>query len=157
MHLDTFWQLLGQTLCGQSVVEINAPKDGPVGPGEKLLGKLEDAKAQALYCLLDRIAAYGTDYMASEGLDDAEKLKKLSAADREKHLSHLNALRRVGDAARQAFWASIDSLFPEAAHTQVTAGIRDDWQVVVWKSEGSLPSIAGLVVEVRKRLDPESN
>ncbi len=126
---------------------IDVPVDDPVLPGEKLIGSISDPVTQRLMSLGKRIGTYLEDYTSTVGANNKPK----EAEEIRVHLAMVFEFARV---VRKLFWINVKTQFPEAAHHSVAAAIRENWQLVVWKSEEStdMPrEIIALIEMIKKQ------
>lgn len=146
---------------------FHAPPD-PVALGEVELGTLQSEKAKALYSLRQ---AFG---QAVERLKSPLVTAEPSA--RRPIQQELSFLWRKYKVLDELFWIAVNDEFPQVQSSEVVAGIRREWRVVIFKApqstsgpmfglapvvsvvpQGELPPevIRALIEDLRGRLPPE--
>ncbi len=107
---------------------LHAPNE-EVEPGEKVIGVIEDLRLRALFSLREntlRAAREFAEHLSVNRPTDKKRDRSL--------LTQAHTLKASLDAANSVFWQGIYQAYPEAADIGVSVGVREGWQLVVFKT-----------------------
>ena len=107
---------------------LHAP-DAPVEVGEVVLGVLEDPIARSLFSFREELINSHKKFresLSDKLPDDKKEISQLKSMVHQ----HLNRQQCID----MLFWEIVHTNFPKSRDASVSVGIREGWQVVVFKS-----------------------
>lgn len=140
--LVSLQQHLAKILLGQAAAASNVPLD-KVEPGEKVLGIITDPVVRGLWSFADHLADYLKNYLDST---KPENGKNWAPGEKEGHLNHIDEVRVIIKSTARLMWTNIGALYPESKVKSVQSGIREGWELCVWKMEESEDSVFSSMV-----------